>query len=74
MGDLGNRLDAVEAKMATKDDLAKLATKDELAAVEHRLDAKLDEIQNAIGEHLVRAEDTLNDHEHRLARLERRPA
>lgn len=60
--------------VATQEDLAKLATKDDLMAVEQRLttridaiDEKIDLIQDAVGE-------TVQEHDHRLRRLEKRAA
>jgi hypothetical protein len=62
------------AGFATKDDLANFATKDDIKA----LDEKLDTVQDAIAETVTQAlepiDTTLQDHEQRLGRLERRSA
>lgn len=62
------------AGMATKADLAEMATRADMAAFEQRLDEKLDEIQNAIGEHVGHTDDTLGNHERRLTQLEQQSA
>lgn len=59
------RLDRMEDRMATKDDLA-------------RLEAKVDDIQTSIGDALSAGNDAtdaqLKDHERRITRLEHKPA
>lgn len=69
------------SNFATKDDIAQLATKEDLAHTEqrlneriHLLDEKLDTIQEAIGEAVIHTDATLQDHEHRLRRLEHKAA
>jgi hypothetical protein len=65
------RIDLIEVKMATKEDL-----KD----TEHRLSEKMDRVQDAIAETLTKAVEAVDttkkveDHERRLTRLEHRTA
>ena len=56
---------------------ADMATKDDLAALGGRIDdidEKLNEILDAVGERVAHVEDTVDDHENRLQRLEHRAA
>lgn len=69
---LDNRIDGVEKRMDTME--ATLATKDDI----QQLDQKLDAVQDAIADTLTHTTETtdatLQDHEHRLQRLEHKAA
>lgn len=63
---------------ATKEDIAKFATKDdlknEIEGVERRLGARIDALDEKIDIIRDAIAETVQDHEHRLRRLEKRTA
>jgi hypothetical protein len=61
LGTVEQRLGTIESTMATKADL-------------HLLDQKLDAVQDAIGEAFAQSDATLQNHERRLIKLERKAA
>lgn len=62
---LEQRIDKVEQRVATKEDLK---------ALEQRIDAKFDTVLDAVGERFDALDGTAKDHERRITRLEHHTA
>jgi hypothetical protein len=69
----------IDARVVTKEDLSELRRelKDDIAELRHEIrivDKKIENIAEAIGETVQADETRLDDHQHRITRLERMAA
>lgn len=76
---VGATVSQATANLATKDEISsfKADVNERFEAIDKRFDdveTQLNEIQNAVGAELVKAETTAQDHERRIQRLEARAA